>query len=147
MFLPTQKLSKRLIAGKLHETHETAKFYSGVLDRHLGQKGLDVSPEMQRKIAEIPVFLDYLVEKLDLIVFDDEISRDLKKIYTVEVEATSIFRMKILAYDHGDAEIAASELIKKKIEDILERFEPNVVIDANTLDSVADYQDTPDFEA
>ena len=142
-----QKFSKRFIAGKLHETHQTAKFYSEVLDRYLGQTGLDVSAEMQRRIAEIPVFLDYLTEKLDLIIFDDEISRDLKKIYTVEVEATAILRMKILAYDHGDAESAASELAKKKIEDILERFEPDVVIDANTLDSVADYQDTPDFEA
>lgn len=131
--------TKRYIANTLNDLYDDNDQYMRRLQMQIANPSRTISQGMIERIKEIPILLEYLEEKLDHIVYDKEISGEVKKVYTVEVEATVMHSIDVLAYDPDEAMKAATCDTEKKIKDALSWVGPKVVTSALAMGSKPKY--------
>jgi len=135
------KHSKKWITHTLNKLYESNDYYIQSLKASLKRPDKEIDKEMLAKIREIPIFLEYLEEKLDSIVFDKEMTKDQSKTYRVEVEASVTLHIRVSSFDMRDAEKVASDFIKKEIKESLSKYSPAVFVSSITKQSAPSHME------
>jgi len=129
------KHSKKWVVDTLNRLYSSNDHYMQSLKASLKRPDKEINKEMIAKIKEIPILLEYLEEKLDSIVFDEEMTKDQSKTYQVEVEVNATLNIRVSSFHPRDAEKVASAFIKKEIKESLSRYAPVVFVDSITKKS------------
>tara|TARA_R100001460_G_C3431102_1_gene162193 strand:- start:14 stop:496 length:483 start_codon:yes stop_codon:yes gene_type:complete len=135
------KHSKSWVADTLNRLYDSNDHYIQSLKASLKRPDREIDKKMLAKIKEIPILLQYLEEKLDSIIFDEEMTKNQSKTYRVEVESNVILHIKVSSFHMQDAERLASSFIKKEIEDSLSKYFPKVFVSSVTKGSAPSHME------